>query len=245
MSAIKKTLRQMYRPVWRTYAHLVESRRGTHPVAYHGIQRSGTNFLRMILEAGDYKLLNGVDPARNDPRHKHFRWQPDKATIVMDEAYRNDVTASTVKALNEICGYQQGMPHLVLYRPARGWMDAIFRWGVANEWFASEEEFIERKLHRAFLAEWHAYYAAWEVFAADDPNSVLLLDYAEFQDEPGRALSVIDAFAGITREEEIAFEGGVGKVRHSRPMDAPRETLSHPDVDAAIAEGGPFTRATA
>ena len=50
-------------------------------IAHHGIERSGTNYLRAILIILKINLINQFDPAENHPTHKHFRWYTDKSLI--------------------------------------------------------------------------------------------------------------------------------------------------------------------
>ena len=50
-------------------------------IAHHGIERSGTNYLRAILIILKINLINQFDPAENHPTHKHFRWYTDKLLI--------------------------------------------------------------------------------------------------------------------------------------------------------------------
>lgn len=238
--SLKNALRPAYVRVWKTWVRLTEPPRGRYPVVHQGIQRSGTNFLSSVLETGDYRVLNRIDPPRDDPRHKHFRWQEDKSTIVMDAKYRNTVTAATIREVNEICGHPPEMRHLVLFRPPRDWIDAIFRWGVPLGWFASEEEFIARDMHRAFLREWHAYYAAWARFAEDCPEQVLMLSYADLKRDRAAVLDRIDRFMGVSRDTPVVFDTARRKVRHSRPMSEARQGLGRAEIDAAVAEGGAF-----
>lgn len=240
MTTAKSILRSAYGATWQTWERLTYRPTGRYPLVHQGIQRSGTNFLFTVLEAGEYRVLNRIDPARNNPRHKHFRWQADKDTIVMDPRYRNRLVAETVHDINRICRYPDEMRHLVLFRPPRDWIDAIFRWGISNTWFPSEEAFLDRDLHRAFLREWHAYYAAWAGFAARDPGQVMMLSYADLRDSREATLARIDAFMGVQRDTPVSFGGGGGKVRHSRPMTEARTGLTRPEIDAAVAEGGAF-----
>ena len=84
-------------------------------VAHHGIQRSGTNDLNSCLQSLGIYPLNAFDPARNNPRHKHFRWQEDKSTILpMDERYQNNVTVPNIDRLNRRAGYPEGCRQIVI-----------------------------------------------------------------------------------------------------------------------------------
>ncbi|NDV01243.1 sulfotransferase domain-containing protein [Pseudoroseicyclus tamaricis] len=212
--------------------------KGLNPIVLQGIQRSGTNFLSEVLMAGNYRVLNQVDPPRDDPRHKHFRWFADKDLIAMDYRYCNSVTATTIGEVNATAGWPEGTRHLVLFRDPEDWLHAIFRWGVDNEWFASEAEFIETGKHRAFMAEWHAFYGHWHRLAAADPDHVLILRYQDLKTEPAEVLARVDRFAGVARQTPIDPAVSIRKVRHSKPLDAPRQNLtSAQSLEAAAMEG--------
>lgn len=236
----KTMLRPVYGRVWKTWVRLTEPPRGQYPIVHQGIQRSGTNFLSAILDKGDYRVMNRIDPARNDPRHKHFRWQADMSTVVMDERYRNGVTAQTLDDVNRICGYPQDMRHVVLFREPRDWLDGIFRWGIAHNWFCSEEEFLQRDLHHSYLAEWHAYYAEWSRLCEQDSDRVLLLAYSDLRRNPTLGLQAIDDFMKVNRSQRIDLSGGLTKVRHSKPIIRERTGLTSPAIDAAVAREGAF-----
>lgn len=50
-----------------------------HPkIVHQGIQRSRTNYLRVLLKKAGFFVLNEVDVRRDHPNHKHFRWQDKK-----------------------------------------------------------------------------------------------------------------------------------------------------------------------
>ena len=53
----------------------------TNWLAHHGIERSGTNYLRSCLIFLKIDLINEFDGSANNPQHKHFRWYQDKSLI--------------------------------------------------------------------------------------------------------------------------------------------------------------------
>ena len=234
MSAFNWRLKNILRPAyvrgWKAWIRINERPKGTYPVAIQGIQRSGTNFLTTLLDNADYRVLNRIDPKRNDPRHKHCRWQEDKSTIVMDERFRNSVTASSIDEVNEICRYPADMQHIVLFRAPEKWLNSIFRWGLKNEWFSSEDAFFERGLHEAFLREWDEYYAFWQDMQRDDSKRVLILSHEDLVRSPTEGLKRIEAFSGVVRAASMAPAGPVKKVRHSRPIGERRKDLDREEL---------------
>tara|TARA_R110002124_G_scaffold68901_1_gene186052 strand:+ start:168 stop:908 length:741 start_codon:yes stop_codon:yes gene_type:complete len=223
-----------YDILWKSWARLREKDQGIYPVVHQGIQRSGTNFLSAVLSKADYRIINRIDPARDAPRHKHFRWQDDKSSIVMDSRYGNDRHVGSVAEINRICGYPEDQKHIVLFREPRDWLDGIFRWGLANGWFPSQEAFFEGDLHRAYLREWDAYYAKWADLAARDPAGVLLVSYGDLRRDARAGVLAIDRFMGVERATPLGTDFTIDKVRHSKPMTEKRKGLEHPGIDAAL-----------
>lgn len=236
---LKKQLKRYAAPLRRTWRKLTETETGQYPVAHQGIQRSGTNYFCEVLAKADYRVLNRIDPPRDDPRHKHFRWQAEKSTIVMDANFRNTLTVGSVGEINRLCGYPSDTKHLVLFRAPRGWLDSIFRWGLQNRWFDSEEEFMSRQLYRSYLAEWDGFYATWADFARDNPEQVMIIDYGDLKRSPADMIKRIDTFMGLGRSG-YTYPGEIERVRHSAPISERRAGLDHPELDAAVAEPGAF-----
>lgn len=218
-------------PLVRSWRQITVGRQGTYPVAHQGIQRSGTNFLCTLLDAADYRVLNRVDPPRNQPRHKHFRWQPDKSTIAMDSRYANRVTASTVAEVNAASRFPQDTKHVVIFRKPREWLDSIYRWGLKNRWFADEAEFFDRNLPDAYFREWDAYYAFWQEREADEPSAVMLFCHDDLKASAADVVAKVDGLCGIRRSAPLVLPGQEATVRHSRPISEKREALISPELD--------------
>jgi hypothetical protein len=148
-------------------------------VAHHGIQRSGTNYLNEWLKLSGCKVINTYDPKRNDPRHKHFRWQDDKETIVLDKNYKNNVRAVSISELNSICGYKSGTKHIVIYRDPRYWLNGIYLWGIRSGWIT---ESLDQNGIYMFLkgaaAEWLEYYYFWYSIQRINPESVCIISHS-------------------------------------------------------------------
>lgn len=226
---MKNYVRPFYVKIWKVWERITVKNTGKYPVVIQGIQRSGTNYLTELLVNADYNVINKIDPKRNDPRHKHFRWQSNKSTIQMDSRYVNKLTASNIDDINSICCYPNDYKHLVLYRNPTVWLNSIYRWGLECQWFESEEEFISLNLHEKYLIEWDAYYAFWEMLSDRNPEQVLLINHADLAAQPNKKINEIDSFMNIRRTDEVR-QLTVEKIRHSRPLNEKRVTLKNIDV---------------
>ena len=105
-------------------------------VAHHGLQRSGTNYLNKCLTKLKIYSLNSFDEFRSSPRHKHFRWYPDKASIpsFLVDQYGNSCNADDLPQLNRVCRYPRFAKHLVVYKNKKEWLVSVlnFNYPLSN-----------------------------------------------------------------------------------------------------------------
>ena len=222
--SIKNVIRPIYEHVWKAWEKVFQQPNGTYPLVIQGIQRSGTNYVTAVLSQSDYRIINKIDPARNCPSHKHFRWQEDKTTIVMDARYKNTLIAKSIKEINKICDYPDNYRHVVIFRAPDKWLNSIYRWGLGCGWYKNEKEFFAKNLHNLFLNEWDAYYSFWQNISQISPDAVLFIEHGEFASDPVSGLKKIDQFMDVHRTEYSNEIRTIKKVRHSRPLTEARET---------------------
>ena len=218
--AVRKRARVLARPGARV---VMTARRiaGRRPVlGHHGIQRSGTNLLRVLLDSSGYLVLNSLDPARDDPRHKHFRWQPDKATISMDSRYNNGVCVTSTSEVNAFAGYPVGTRHVVIYKHPANWLVSIARWARSNGWVPDDSDPLQdESLLRSWLKDWDAYYSFWVGLEAQQ-TGVAVVSYEALMADPERVLSVVHRMSGHNSPLRLPKGAHVAKVAHSSRRSA-------------------------
>lgn len=239
-STPKRVAHHVRERFFRLVDRAINQPRGAYPVAIQGIQRSGTNFLTVLLEGEDYRVLNRIDPKRDNPRHKHFRWQHDKTTIVMDRRYANTTSANSVNDVNEICAYPSETKHIVVFRSPEKWLNSIYRWGIDNSWFESEDAFFSGGLHENYLREWDAFYGFWQNRAHEHPKQVLMVSYDALVKDTAAGLKRVDAFMDVIRPSGLSSAGPITKVRHSRPITEKRQALHRPELDELLSRKTEF-----
>jgi hypothetical protein len=202
---------------WRRGVFRVAGMLNRRPtVAHQGIQRSGTNYLSGLLDQAGFFVLNRVDPPRSDPRHKHFRWQQDKSTIVMHPAYRNDIQAASVLEANAICGWSRDEKHVVIFKEPTSWLSSIYRWGLTHGWIENEADFLgDPLLAHGWLREWDAYYGHWYALHRDAPSQVFVICYEDLIQDPEDRIGEIASFLGRQTKVRLRDGGRITKVRHS------------------------------
>lgn len=222
MNRLKEWVRPVYatgRRLIKTELHRAAQVRSHKPVVAHqGIQRSGTNFLCHLLNASGYFVLNEVDPRRDDPRHKHCRWQTDKASIQMDPRFRHDLQADTLREVNALCGYAPSTVHVVVFKDPASWLASIERWALTSRWISRPLESnceSDRALASRWLREWDAYYNAWLNFAGSDPQQVAFFSYRNLLGSPNSSLQKLSEFTGHRPDIGSPVDLLVPKVPHS------------------------------
>ena len=205
-------------------------------LAHHGMQRSGTNFLRECLALCDMRIINAFDPARSNPRHKHCRWYTDKAAIppFLAAQYGNTLVADSIHAVNAICRYPADTRHIVLHKDAVGAVASLMNFGLRCNWFATKEDALAAG--PALLADYRNYYGFWEELSARHPDYVQIISYDAL---------VTDSSALRARLETLGFTLGALPDRfvfsEVRVSPTGRSKLvSADDVRAAIPELRPM-----
>lgn len=185
-------------------------------VAHQGIQRSGTNYLCALLSASGYFVENSVDPRRDNPRHKHFRWQDDKTTITMDRAFSNSAYAGSIEELNAIAGFSPDTRHIVIFKDPHRWLPSILRWGRVNGWIDRDATIRSNEsVIASWLREWDQYYAKWFALHDAQPEAVAIVSYEHLSADPHTGLAAIRDFMQDTRPLTLRDDGYIAKVPHS------------------------------
>ncbi|MFA9462258.1 hypothetical protein [Thiohalorhabdus methylotrophus] len=146
------------------------------PVLHAGIQRSGTNWLRVILETGfGVNLINSKNPnSKINPKHKHFRVQDNKDSIIMKPAFVNDIKLKSFDDYKKIIG-KKNAKAFIIYKDPVNWIQSIKRWALKWGWVENEEQF--GYLIKDYLFEWDSYHTKWSEFSLKSPNQVIMLQY--------------------------------------------------------------------
>lgn len=180
------------------------------PVAHHGIQRSGTNYLNLCLRSLGVVPVNSFDPARGAPSHKHCRWQSAKKSIMpWDSRYQNDYQVSELKQLDSLANYPSNCRHIVIQKDFASWLVSILNWGLRVGWFYSKEHAIQKGALLA-KADYEAYYEFWHAQANENPSSVTVIQFEELVSDPRLLIEIckkmeiemqnLDSYDGLFKE---------------------------------------------
>ena len=210
----------------------------TRPKVFHaGIQRSGTNFLRTVLESAlRRRVANAVDPQRDHPMHKHFRVQDDQSSVVMDRQYVNDHRFPTLEAYLAAASpdaLEDAWPCVVIFKDPVNWLESIMRWGIRCDWIGDEDALLQTGLWTEWLGEYVAYYAKWAAFAEGAPTRVKLVQHEQLILEPDLSLHGLSEFLKTPLQEGAA--NFVDQVAQSsrRTIEALRDDVVTTPFDSA------------
>lgn len=155
-------------------------------VAHHGIERSGTNYISRCLQKLSLSPVNKYNPCDYHPAHKHFRWQPNKDSIIpswrSDLTHYNELRTSNIYALNKLAGYPVQTRHIVVKKELNNWMISILNYGLRLKWFLSKEDALDAV--EILKADYNSYYDFWQSMERDFPNHVAVFHYEDISTNP-------------------------------------------------------------
>ncbi len=218
---------------------------GGPPLAYHGIQRSGTNYCLKSLRALGCLPLNMFDGQRNVPSHKHFRWQPDKSSITLEPRFANTVQIASLDDLNQVANYPTDTVHLVMQKDLGSWAVSIVNWGIFCRWWPDVETALADG--PAIFEEYHHYHCLWHDLANQSPERVEILSLEHVLNDAGRPLvTALDRLGvPLNPTKRMAFDGHFNEVPMSTPRrrdhldDEQKHTLHKFVQDEALRRGTP------
>ena len=183
-------------------------------VAHHGLQRAGTNYLLIALKDLGFYPLNALNPRRDHPRHKHFRWQPDKSMIRPGSAFANTVKVETPEALDRAACYPAGTCHLVIQKAPEIWLPSVLNWGLRCKWWPDKSAALA-DVERV-LEDYHAYHRFWYEMQRQAPQRVVILNYETLREEPVRLPEHLeDLSLSISPNARASFTGVYEIIAHS------------------------------
>lgn len=140
-----------------------------------GIQRSGTNFLEKILENKKIRILNyGLINKKNSIKHKHFRVQDEKNTILMSNEYVNRIYVNNPEDLNES---KEQAKNIIIFKDPINWIVSINEWAIKCKWIKNNENvFLDKYLYR-YLKEWDCFHSKWHYLASKGKKNILMIQW--------------------------------------------------------------------
>lgn len=205
---------------------------GKSQVAHHGIQRSGTNYLNLCMNSLGVQFVNSHDPARNDPSHKHFRWQEDKRSIMpWEKSYLNSIRAADINEINRIAGFPIDCKHFVIKKNIVDWTASILNWGIRVGWFRDRTMALDSV--DLVIRDYKNYYGFWKDMADRFPGDIAIIEFESLRKTP-RSLINLSERLNIEIKHRQDFTGIFDEVPQSpkhRELAITRDEIKlHPDM---------------
>lgn len=200
-----------------SWIKVVNKLSGHTPVAHHGIQRSGTNYLNLCLGSLGVRPVNAFDPSRGSSSHKHCRWQHDKESIMpWDVRYKNNYLVSELAELDRMAGYPRDCRHLIIQKNLSAWLPSILNWGLRVGWFSTKAEAISEGAPKA-KQDYSHYYDFWRQMADKNPDRVAVIQFESLIADPRSLIRICESLT-IKLSNTVGFDGKFAEVPKS-PMD--------------------------
>ena len=203
---------------------------GKPVVAHHGIERSGTNLLREVVEYLGTTIANEqYTSAGAIPGHKHLRLQPDKSTIVSSPENEHQYVPASLSEYNAQMRFPADMRHLVIFKDPANWIVSMNSYAKRAGYPRGGEILDDELLLNRYLTEWSEYYRAWEHLAKANPHQVLMLQYEAWMTNFQETLQQVAKFLSIDTEHlpQSPLEFAV---KMSGARDAVVTTISNADL---------------
>ena len=153
-------------------------------IAYHGLERSGSNFLCACLVEINLKIINlYTKPHKTSTnlQHKHFRWYQNKNLIPdFRKRFKNDVHVKDIFELNKLCNYPLDTSHIVIKKSHDEAIASILNHGIRMNWFSNRDSAI--KSINSIKNDYVSYYEFWEDQSMKFPEMVQVVKYEELQE---------------------------------------------------------------
>jgi len=143
-------------------------------LAHHGIERSGSNFLRACLLDLGIDLINKFDLPEGSVSHKHYRWYDDKQKIPSFRSiFYNQNYVKDIEDLNKICSFKKGTKHIVIKKDLFSNVASIANYGLREGWFVSLDE--AKSNFENILNDYKNYYSFWGNMQESFPEKVVII----------------------------------------------------------------------
>jgi len=184
-------------------------------VAYHGLERNGTNYLASCLSQTSFTILNDHISNRRRYGHKHYRWYQNRLAIPSFYRkyyfHRNDI--QSLSQLNRLCGFPNNTIHLVIKKDPTAACVSFMNFAIRSLYYRNKKNALSQQ--SAILSDYHEYYSFWTNLSLKYPKNVRIISYENFQTE---FLNFVhDAIGSTAQMYETKIRTNVTKVNMSPP----------------------------
>ena len=207
-------------------------------VAYHGMERSGSNYFCACLISINIDLINLFAPPRKNsssPEHKHYRWYPNKELIPnFRKEFFNDKIVENIKEINNICGYPEDTRHIIIKKKPLNAVTSIANHGLRMKWFEDKKD-AENNIE-LIAKDYEAYYDFWQNMSDLSPSLVQVILYEDLylSSKPLiNALKNVDLLPKVKIPKKFVFESVYQSPKNRRNV------FSNEDIKNILSKSNP------
>ena len=181
-------------------------------ILHFGLNRSGTNYLKELVDNHFDVIFLNTEEERDHPLHKHFRLYDDKSLIGRPN-FIND------KQFRSFAEFEQILPagsvvsaYIIISKDPYSWNLSYRNWGIKNNWPASPHPFI---------LEYNAFYGKWLQFSKET-DKIAFVRYIDLLSDPEATLGGLRDRFNLPEKKKISKIRRVKKVPMSHRFSASR-----------------------
>ena len=176
---------RFYQKKMQTLQSIVQAKKENKVcVAYHGMERNGTNFLALCLTDLKCVIVNHHFNDRRKFGHKHYRWNLKSYGDLnfYNKYYMSDVAVSTVQDLNTVSGFPASTVHVVIQKQKMDACVSFLNFGLRSLYYRNKAEAIQDVVR--VQRDYDYYYEFWAKLREKEPQKVFITEHQELLKSP-------------------------------------------------------------
>lgn len=144
-------------------------------ILFYGLQRSGTNILKAIMQDNGIVISNTSEYPANSNLNRHFRFRFNYVPIssIADYFPRTEVLIDSVKLPD--CFIDKQLKYIISVRDFDEWIVSIATWGNKHRWFVNNDAMM--KSLDNFAIDYIEYCKLWINLANDESTNIKIFPF--------------------------------------------------------------------
>lgn len=171
----------------------------------HGLQRSGTHYIKKILENHNIFFSNHFDIYRNNFDNIHFRWNffnPDKSVSQFEKYYIKKKFNKKNNDFFFINHFGKNSRHLFIFKEIDNWLISIYEYLRYN----SVEIYERDNFYRKLIYEYKNFFFLFIKLKKKYPKNIVLIRYESLKFERKRSNNLLNEFLRFKNKRISIFD---------------------------------------
>jgi hypothetical protein len=175
-------------------------------IAYHGLERNGTNYLARCLKSVTLNILNDHITDRKSFGHKHYRWYSSKDSIIRhyQRYYKTSLGTVNLSTLNKLCDFPENTIHVVIMKEAESACVSFMNFAIRGLYYVDKRAALKDK--KCILKDYQEYYQFWENLRKAYSKNVWIIRYENFDTEFTEFVQEVFPDTGKQKSASTYFE---------------------------------------